>query len=200
MLCLTIMNVKSNNMSFKKLLHASKKLTPDYMFETYTEISPEFLNSIGVKALFIDLDNTIASIDQHKASRQNILWFEKIISRGIKVALVSNASIKRVNNFNANLGVPIYANCKKPSTIHLLRAISDLKIAVSDAAMLGDQIFSDILCGRIIGVKTIMVCPIQDKKDVLTRFKRFLERRYILRYAQRNGYSSFMKIWKIKFP
>lgn len=178
-------------------MYTLKILTPDYMFETYNEISPEFLNSIGVKALFIDLDNTIASLNQRVASIQNILWFEKIISHGIKVALVSNASPKRVNTFNINLGVPIYANCKKPSITKVLFAINDLDITTNEAAIIGDQIFSDAMCGRMIGAKTIIVPPIQDRKDLITRLKRICERRYVMKYAQKNGYSPFMKFWKI---
>ena len=53
-----------------------------------------------------------------------------------------------------------------------------------NAAMLGDQVFTDVLAGKNAGLRTILVKPIRDKKTLFFRFKRWLEKPVLRAYAR----------------
>ena len=66
-----------------------------------------------------------------------------------------------------------------------------------ETAVLGDQLLTDAFAGKRLGLRAIIVPPIKDKTNAFFRFKRFLERKYIRRYAKRHGREEWMSFWKI---
>ena len=103
----------------------------------------------------------------------------------VRCALVSNNKPERVTTFNASLGLPAYADCGKPSRKHLRRALDGLGVPASEAAVLGDQIFTDCLSARRMGMKAFIVPPIRDKRTLFFRFKRALEKPVLRAYDRR---------------
>ena len=77
----------------------SALLTPDYMFDTYDCVTPEFLASIGIKALLIDIDNTLAPYEQDEPDGKIREWFDALSAADIKAALISNNHPPRVELF-----------------------------------------------------------------------------------------------------
>ena len=67
-----------------------KLLTPDFMFASYSEVTPEFLSSIGVRALICDIDNTLVTYDDARPTAALHRWFRDMESAGVKIAFVSN--------------------------------------------------------------------------------------------------------------
>ena len=67
-----------------------------------------------------------------------------------------------------------------------------------ETAMLGDQLLTDSFAGRHIGLPSIIVPPINDKKNLFFRFKRLCERPFIRKYAKQHGFSEWMRFWRIK--
>ena len=67
-----------------------KLLTPDFMFASYSEVTPEFLASIGVRALICDIDNTLVTYDDARPTDALHRWFRDMESAGVKIAFVSN--------------------------------------------------------------------------------------------------------------
>ena len=173
-------------------------LTPSYMFGHYYEITPQFLCSIGVKALLIDIDNTLAPYEQPLPDARIRSWFELLDANGIHVALVSNNHRERVEEFNRSLGLLAFWDSGKPGKKTLLLAMHRLGVDASQAAMLGDQLLTDSFAGKRLGLPSIIVPPIQDKTNLFFRFKRLCERPFIRRYAKQNGYCDWMSFWKIK--
>mgnify|MGYP003311822920 CR=1 FL=1 len=49
--------------------------TPDYMFPTFDAVTPEFLQSIGVRMLLIDIDNTLAPYEEPDPNERVLAWF-----------------------------------------------------------------------------------------------------------------------------
>ncbi|MBR2926836.1 MAG: YqeG family HAD IIIA-type phosphatase [Clostridia bacterium] len=173
-------------------------LTPDYMFESYRAITPEFLRSIGVRALLIDIDNTLAPYEVEDADDATAAWFEELRANGIVAALVSNNHAPRVERFNQRLGLPAYADSKKPGKKTLLLAMKALGASKEESAMLGDQLLTDAYAGKHLGLRALIVPPIKDKTNLFFKFKRFCERPFIRRYARKHGYSAYMQFWHIK--
>ena len=173
-------------------------LTPDYMFGSFREVTPAFLQSIGVRALLIDIDNTLAPYEQPDPDKRILDWFQELEKNGIKAALVSNNHAPRVERFNKPLGLIAYPDSGKPGRKTLERAMRELNVSHTETAMLGDQLLTDCFAGKHIGLRAIIVPPIKDKTNLFFRFKRFLERPFIRKYAKQNGCKEWMRFWKVK--
>ena len=173
-------------------------LVPDYMFGHYWEITPAFLKSIGVNALLIDIDNTLAPYEQDDPDDRIRAWFDDLKANGISAALVSNNHAPRVERFNRTLGLPAYADSHKPSKKTLLIAMKALGADLEHTAMLGDQLLTDAYAGKHTGLRALIVPPIKDKTNLFFKFKRWCERPFIRKYAKLHGYQPFMKFWKVK--
>lgn len=175
--------------------------TPDYMFPTFEAVTPEFLQSIGVRMLLIDIDNTLAPYEQPDPDERILNWFAELEKAGIDAALVSNNHAPRVERFAKPLferfGIFAYPNSHKPFAGTLECAMEAYEATRNETAMLGDQILTDCFAGKHIGLRAIIVPPIKDKTNLFFRFKRFLERPFIRKYAKQNGYREWMKFWKV---
>ena len=164
----------------------SALLTPDYMFDTYDCVTPEFLASIGIKALLIDIDNTLAPYEQDEPDDKIISWFADLSAAGIKAALISNNHPPRVELFNKKLGLLAYADSGKPGKRTLLLAIKEMGVTADVTAGLGDQLLTDTLAAHNLDIISIIVPPIKDKTTPFFKFKRWVERPFIKKYKRKN--------------
>lgn len=166
-------------------------IIPDRIFESYRNITPDFLLSEGVRALILDIDNTLIPYEEDVPTEELFRWFSSLRENGISVALVSNNRKKRLTVFNENLGFPGYANSCKPLPHNLFRAMKKMKAKRKETVMIGDQLFTDMLAARLAGIRSYIVSPIRDKKKFTVRLKRKLEaplvRRYYRKEAKKNG-------------
>ena len=173
-------------------------LTPTYMFARYDDVTPEFLSEHGIRALLIDIDNTLAPYEQPDSDERIHAWFDLLAENGIKAALVSNNHAPRVERFNRTLGLLAYADSGKPSKKTLIRAMDALGVTKEECAMMGDQLLTDSFAGKHIGRPSIIGPPIHDKTNLFFRFKRLCERPFIRKYAKQHGYRAYMSFWKIR--
>lgn len=160
-------------------------LIPEYYFETFDKVDAEFLSSKGIKGIVLDIDNTLEPYEHPKAGDHVIKWVKSLENVGIKTAIVSNNNKERVTIFNQDFNMPAYSNGGKPFKKNVLRAISDMGIEKEHAILMGDQIFTDVWAAHNAGIPAILVPPINDKKDLLTKFKRLLERPILNAYFRR---------------
>ncbi len=165
----------------------SLSLRPDYMFRTFDEITPAFLQSLGIRAILADIDNTLAPYEQPEPDERIRGWIASLAEAGISIAFVSNNDRERVELFNRTLGVPAYWESGKPFKKNLVKAMEALGGTRETTVMLGDQLLTDALAGHILGVPAIIVPPIKDKPTAFFRFKRRLERPIIRRFKRKNG-------------
>jgi HAD superfamily phosphatase (TIGR01668 family) len=157
-------------------------LIPDFIFDRYDDVTPEFLASIGVRALLIDIDNTLAPYEQPDPDERNFAWVAAMRAAGIGLTFVSNNHRQRVERFAAPLGVKAYWDAAKPFRKTLDIAMAEMGSTVEDTAMLGDQLLTDAYAGKHIGLRTLIVPPIRDKRSLFVRAKRRIERPYIRKY------------------
>ena len=159
---------------------------PDYYFETYAGASVEFLKNAGIRALVLDIDNTLEPYENAEPSEAVRAWFSALSESGISAAFVSNNGKERVERFNKDLGNIAYYKAKKPFPFKIKRAMREMGVSKKETLFMGDQIFTDVLAARFAGIRVVLVPPIKDKTDVLTRFKRLLERPIMKCYFRRN--------------
>ncbi len=163
-----------------------KYFIPDRCFLTFDMLTPAFLEKEGIRGLILDIDNTVAPYEEAEPGPVAIEWFKHLEEAGIRIAFVSNNCSARVNEFNRTLGYPHYPNSKKPFGKYIRQAMAAMGTDRSNTALMGDQIFTDVLAARMAGLKrTFLVPPIKDKTDWFTRFKRRMERPILEAYRER---------------
>ena len=138
-------------------------------------VSAEFLLSIGVRGVLLDIDNTLEPYEHEAPGEHVIAWLKSLSDVGIRAAIVSNNNEGRVELFNRELCLPAYSRAKKPFKRNLIRAMADIGTTREDTVFIGDQILTDVFAAHNAGLRAILVPPINDKRDPFTRFKRILE-------------------------
>lgn len=165
----------------------SLNFVPDYRFSTFDEVSAEFLIKLGIKGILLDIDNTLEPYEHPDPGDRVIAWLKMLDDAGIKHAIVSNNNKERVEKFNENLKMPAYFKAGKPFKKNLVRAMGDMGTDKTNTALMGDQVFTDVWAAHNAGLVAILVPPINDKRDPLTRFKRLLEKPILKKYEKMNG-------------
>ena len=161
-------------------------LQPDYTFLSYRDVTPEFLKKKGIKVLLSDIDNTLAPYEQPEPDAQIVAWVKALKNAGIQLAFLSNNHAERVELFNKTLGVPMCYDAHKPLAKNAKKMMKRLGGNKKNTALIGDQIFTDVLCAHAAGFRAILVPPIVDRTDRGTRFKRRLEKGFLKRYYKKH--------------
>ncbi len=157
-------------------------LTPDYIFDTYDMVTPKFLEERDIRALLIDIDNTLVPYEQDEPDEKIIAWFKSLKAHGIEAALISNNHKERVELFNKKLGLPAYYDSGKPGSRSLIAAMREMGVMPPHTAGLGDQLLTDTLAVHRLDMISIIVPPIKDKTSLFFKTKRLIERPFIKRY------------------
>ncbi len=169
-------------------------LVPELYFDDIYSITPRLLSDRGIDAVILDIDNTLVPYEIAEPTEEVRAWLSALNSAGIKAAFVSNNHPPRVELFNRTLGLLAFPDSKKPLKRSCRTALKALGADPKRTAVIGDQIFTDVLAGRLSGLAcAILVKPIKDKTDLLTRFKRKLEIPILKKYARRQRKRSASK-------
>lgn len=165
-----------------------KYLIPDVFYDDIYQITPEYLKGVGVRALVLDIDNTLVTYDDPEPTESVLEWFKKMEAAGISIAFVSNNKHPRVNKFNEKLGYFARGKGGKPFGKHIRRAMAHMGVTKEETALVGDQLLTDIMAGKCAKLnKALLVLPIKDKTSAFFRFKRWLEKPYIKKYKKLHG-------------
>ena len=159
---------------------------PDKTLRAYYDLKPADLQARGITVLLLDIDNTLAPYEQPLPDARLCAWLQALREAGIAVGFLSNNHGERVELFNGELGLPYFCNAHKPLPRKAKRLIKSLGGTPSHAALMGDQIFTDVCCAKLCGATSILVPPIWDRRDRLTRFKRRLERGALRRFYKKH--------------
>ena len=157
-------------------------LYPDRYINRITDIDLAFLNENNIKGLILDVDNTLIDINR------NVLegledWSKNMIDAGIILYIVSNSSKKeKVKKIADSLSVPFIFFATKPLKRGLKKAAKDMNLSYENIAVIGDQIFTDVIGGNRCKMFTILVEPINKKDFWYTAWKRPLENKIKKKY------------------
>jgi HAD superfamily phosphatase (TIGR01668 family) len=154
---------------------------PDLMITELEAINAEVLEKHQLQAIIVDLDNTILPWRGKDIPDQTKQWFQLNIQAGIKFCIVSNNSSRRVSRLAGDLGIPAISRAAKPRRKNFRRALKVLDTAPENTAVVGDQIFTDVLGGNRMGLFTILVSPINKYEFIGTRLVRKLEKLFLKR-------------------
>jgi putative phosphatase len=150
---------------------------PKLKIDSVAELTPEFLASKGIKNLLLDADCTIKKYHSETPTPKADAWLEQMRQAGIGLCLVSNGRGPRISRFAESVNLPFVAPALKPLPFGCTKAVREMGWRKGETAMVGDQLFADILAGRLAGLFTILVEPINPELEKwFTRAKRPLER------------------------
>ena len=150
-------------------------LYPDAHLNNVREITTNFLQDNKINALILDVDNTLIDYDKN-LPEETIEWAKELKNNNIKLYILSNTNKKeKVKTVAEKLGIEYMYFAKKPLKSGFKKVQEKLKEPSQNIAVVGDQIFTDIVGGNRCKMFTILVEPIAEKDIWITMVKRPLE-------------------------
>lgn len=160
---------------------SKKNRIPNFYFHRVYDISPSFLANHGIKGLILDVDNTLA-LAEHPDPYEGVDgWIRLMRENNIRMVILSNNWSSRVEKLAKKLDLPYVSAAMKPFRFRFPKALKILKLQKSQVAMVGDQVFTDILGGNSFGVYTVLVeaFSFKEEDNPLMRMKRKAEKKII---------------------
>jgi len=148
---------------------------PTIWLKNVLSINADFLEKHGLKGLILDLDNTLSMHGSPAAEAGIEQWLSDMRKLDVKMSIVSNNTKKRVTPLAKELGLDFIAFGCKPLPFGIKKAAKNLGLPKNQLAVVGDQIFTDVMGGNISGITTILVEPFHMEDKLGFRFKRKIE-------------------------
>ena len=167
---------------------------PHYNFSRIDRIPVNFFKKRGIDTLLLDVDNTLTGDNEKEPIEAINMWLDTQKKLGINLFIMSNNTEERVKPFAEKLGLGYIADAKKPSCKKIKQKLEEFGSTPQKTAVIGDQIFTDILAGRLAGCTAVRVEPMALENYGFYIVKRRLEKpiiksynRYIERQKKKNN-------------
>jgi putative phosphatase len=155
-------------------------ITPHIRVESILQLSVDWFRDRGISGVLLDVDCTLKRYRETDIRPETAQWLSALKSGGIGCCIVSNGRNHRIEQFADKLGMPFVANALKPFPFGVYRAMTKMGFQPEHTAMIGDQVFADVLAGRWAGIKCILVRPFHPEEEPwFTRLKRTPERLWL---------------------
>ena len=153
-------------------------LLPTLVTDKLTDVTAQLLHNRNIRLLMLDFDNTIVPYTTSTPTPKMEKWLREIAASDIQLCVVSNSHNDRVKIFCAQYGIPCITHACKPFTKGIRECLEKFVCPPRDAAIVGDQIFTDTLGGNCAGVTTILVKAI-DNHNFWLKARHVLEKPFI---------------------
>jgi len=161
-------------------------LLPDAVFHSVTDITADWLLQNEIIGLALDVDNTLAKYSEDMPAPEIVEWLSKMREAGIRSVIVSNSRREtRVPVISQALGLKYIVKAGKPSRKGFLKAAELLGLEPANIAVVGDQIFTDVLGAKRAGCKALIVYPRGISESLWFVVRRWIETPFI-RMAERS--------------
>lgn len=160
---------------------------PDLYLDSVKNINATLLKKNKILGLILDVDNTLIDYDKNLIEGAE-KWCEDLKNEGIKCIILSNTSKeKKAAEVAEKLDIDYINFAKKPFKGGFKKALEKLELKPEQVAVVGDQLFTDVIGARRMKMFSILVKQV-DKKDLwYTAWKRPLERKLIKKYLDKKG-------------
>ncbi|MEW5785515.1 MAG: YqeG family HAD IIIA-type phosphatase [Bacillota bacterium] len=163
-----------------------KLLYPKQHLNNIFELDAAELHSLGIRGIIADMDNTLVPWNDRSVHPRLARWLAGLKEEGFRLCIVSNNTADRGGQLARDLDIPAFWYAIKPRRRAFRKALLELNLSAAEVAVIGDQIFTDVLGGNRMGLYTILVTPISDKEFFWTKLMRQLER-MVLNYLKRKN-------------
>ncbi len=151
-------------------------LRPDLHVASVTDVTLSWLRSRGVRGVLVDADDTLVTRADGPVDPGFVAWLADLRDAGMRLAVLSNGERRRVVALGAELGIPAFALAGKPLRVAFRRGVRALGTTPATTAMVGDQLFTDVLGAKWAGLVAVLVTPLTPGRHAHTRAARRLER------------------------
>ncbi|HLQ64235.1 MAG TPA: YqeG family HAD IIIA-type phosphatase [bacterium] len=151
-------------------------LTPAWHATSVEGVDPQRLVRDGIRGVVLDLDNTVVAWNASAPTEAVRQWVGRLRRAGLKACIVSNNFRDRPRAIAEALGIPVVRAAVKPIPWAFRRAMTIMGTPARQTALIGDQLFTDILGGNLVGMYTILVDPLSSQEFPTTKLVRRLER------------------------
>lgn len=148
---------------------------PQIMTHDIYNLSAEDFAEFGIKFLMMDLDNTLAPYHLHEATDELRAWLDSLKNAGIELFILSNNHGQRPALYSKQLGIDYINRAKKPNAKNALDVISRKGYDLSETALIGDQIYTDVLCAVRCNILPVCVRPICISRNPLMAIRYLFE-------------------------
>ncbi len=150
-------------------------LRPRLLVPSLLAVDLDRLRHRGIEGLILDLDNTVVHWDRDATAPEFAAWIERAKEGAFRMCLVSNSLGPRVARFSAELDIPAIARAAKPRRRSFRQAMEIMGTTAEHTAVIGDQIFTDVLGGNRLHLFTVLVTPLSPLEFWTTRMLRRVE-------------------------
>ncbi|MBS7021020.1 MAG: YqeG family HAD IIIA-type phosphatase [Firmicutes bacterium] len=163
-----------------------EKYIPDIYQKSIYTIDYEKLKERGIRCILFDLDNTLSPVGIKKATDKLKNFMKELKDKNFQVVIFSNSPGRRVQPFAEELDVDAVSFACKPYRGKFEALMRQLKLQVSEVAIIGDQLLTDIAGGNQVGITTVLVNPISTHDGILTKCNRKREERIMRKLRKRD--------------
>ena len=150
-------------------------LKPTVALENVTDITPELIRQLGIDAILLDVDNTLAPPTSHLPYDGVQEWIDSIKQMGIHIVICSNNYKKRVKPFSDRVGLDCVAMSLKPFPFGFNRAKRKFKEKPDSVLVVGDQVYTDVLGANLAGMKSVLLAPRSEEHGFSIWLRRKME-------------------------
>ena len=150
---------------------------PDYNLESIYDINLNELKQLGIKIILSDLDSTVMPSKSGTFPDKVMEWINKV-RKDFDFAVISNNKKKDyIEKVRSQCDFDVVGHANKPSSKVMREYLILKNYKPEEAVMVGDRPLTDIVAGKLLGCRTILVDSItKDTEKPIVRFVRFLER------------------------
>ena len=163
-----------------------KNCVPDIYQKSIYLVDYSKLMSSGITTLLFDLDNTILNPIMREIPLKTKNLFISLKQKGFKIIIFSNSPRRKVNKCKEYLGVDGVYFALKPLSKSFKKVMENYELSASQIAIIGDQLLTDVFGGNRMGIKTILVNPIDVDNSIFTFFNRIIEKIILKKLAKKN--------------
>ncbi len=149
---------------------------PTRMLHRITDVSPELLAQMKVRAVLLDVDDTLSAHGSQIPYPGSVEWAQELVDRGFQLIILSNNTKDRVAPFAKQYGLPFLTFAAKPLPVGYLRAARRLGVKPRECVIVGDQVFTDVLGANLCGMQSILLDPITLQDSFSFRVRRKWEK------------------------
>lgn len=163
-----------------------EKYIPDIYQKSIYTVDYSKLFSRGIKCLLFDLDNTLMPV---KSKEEPLKAKELLISlkqKGFKIIIFSNSPKTRVQKYKNFFDVDAVSFACKPLSGKFKKVIKDYNLEVTEVAIIGDQLLTDVAGGNRMGITTILTNPASNKDNLIGKISRRKEKKIMKKLRDRD--------------
>lgn len=155
-------------------------IKPDYNLKCVYDIDLDELSNQGIKVIMFDLDSTIMISKSGCYRPETEEWLKEVQGKFTIAVISNNKSEEYINKVKKISNFDVIGHASKPNPKKMKKYLEDIGVSPKEAVMVGDRPLTDIVAGKLLGCKTILVDSINaENENIPTRCVRWLERRVI---------------------